>query len=108
MRAYLVHHIPKLRSYFAEFLRYHFPNRLSMQCQPTCVGFRYGLIQSFSCATTALTARVFSKFRGEVTRGRKGLPAYFNSPLRLNEADILLSSTAGAAHSLRVLGSTRK
>ena len=36
------HHLPKLRSYFAEFLRYHYPNRLSIRCQPTCVGFRYG------------------------------------------------------------------
>jgi len=38
----LAHHLPKLRSYFAEFLRYRFLNRLSIQCQPTCVGFRYG------------------------------------------------------------------
>jgi len=36
------HHLPKLRSYFAEFLRYHYLNRLSIQCQPTSVGFRYG------------------------------------------------------------------
>lgn len=40
------HHLPKVRSYFAEFLRYHYLKRLSIQCQPTCVGFRYGLIPS--------------------------------------------------------------
>lgn len=40
------HHLPKLRSYFAEFLQYHYLKRLSIQCQPTCVGFRYGF-----CAT---------------------------------------------------------
>jgi hypothetical protein len=42
-----VHHLPKLRSYFAEFLRYHYLNRLSIQCQPTSVGFRYGRIIIF-------------------------------------------------------------
>jgi len=46
------HHLPKLRSYFAEFLRYCFPNRFSIQCQPTCVGFGYGykMAYLFSCA----------------------------------------------------------
>jgi len=37
-----VHHLPRLRSYFAEFLRYCCLNRFSIRCQPTCVGFRYG------------------------------------------------------------------
>ena len=38
----MVHHLPRLRSYFAEFLRYCCLNRFSIRCQPTCVGFRYG------------------------------------------------------------------
>ncbi len=34
--------LPKLRYYFAEFLNWSYPKRLSIFYLTTCVGFRYG------------------------------------------------------------------
>ena len=34
--------LPKLRSYFAEFLNESYLKRLRILSSPTCVGFRYG------------------------------------------------------------------
>ena len=36
-------HLPKLRSYFAEFLQHYYPIHLSILYLSTCVSFRYDL-----------------------------------------------------------------
>jgi hypothetical protein len=67
------HHFPKLRSYFAEFLRYHFLNRLSIQCWPTCVGFQYGFTDLFS--RLASYVKSFSVFN-DIAVKTEGVPVY--------------------------------
>jgi len=61
--------LPKLQSYFAEFLQYCYFNRLSISYQFTCVGLQYGLFNRYFLAHfykfskyPILTTFIFNKF----------------------------------------------
>ena len=80
--------LPKLRGYFAEFLRESYLAHLSILYQPTCGGFRYGRL-SFSRAkiflavwSQHLRVRGLSSSRLSLTTKRIFL---FDLPTRLNK-----------------------